>query len=561
MPRRRGAHAVAETGAGASAPFDHGAWDALLAAIVTADGRVDYAALAARRELLGRVLEAFAEASPETAPERFVDEAAALAYWINAYNAFVLGAVIEEYPIRSVWKTRDGRFFQAERHVAGGRALSLDDIEHRILRGRHREPRIHFAINCASNGCPPLRPSAWQPGALDETLRVATQRFLASDWNCRVDRAEGRIYVSRIFKTYAEDFAGESDSTEAYREGVLRFIADHTGEPIESLRALEVVYNTWDWGLNDSRRDPRLRPITFHESVEAWRDGDGRLREIHLYDGNFCNRDCSWCTVFGSPAGWHREYGDDLLDELLRHIAPDGNVKFYGGEPTLHHESLSRAMRRLRAGGFHGLFTIYSNGVKADRLIALLESDARSEAVLNYSIFFGRDAEPLPGHARQALEEWSRAHPMRLFSGYKALYEAGAAAGERIARDRDAGYHGHDGGCLLCFPVLRSTGEFHACPFAVESPAPHFRLGKIGAPPATVFANYREFRRWAREVLDPAARARGATSCATCARGVEDLPVPAYEAADGAGRCAARPGDEIDSGRPTRPGDERAGGA
>src|SRR4029450_10414881 len=87
----------------------------------------------------------------------------ALAYWINAYNAFVLAAVIEEYPIRSVWKVRNGQFFERARHVAGGRLVSLNEIEHHILRERYREPRIHFAINCASNGCPPMRPRGYEP--------------------------------------------------------------------------------------------------------------------------------------------------------------------------------------------------------------------------------------------------------------------------------------------------------------------------------------------------------------------------------------------------------------
>jgi hypothetical protein len=183
-------------------------------------------------------------------------------------------------------------------------------------------------------------------------------------------------------------------------------------------------------------------------------------------------------------------------------------------------------MRYLREHGFVGLFTIYSNGVRARKLIEMLESDPHSEAVLNYSIYVGRDAEPLPPHARELLEEWSRAHPMRLFSGYKVLYQAGAGAEHHFDRDRESAFHGQGEGCLLCFPVLRSTGEFHACPFAVENDAPHFRLGEVGTPPDVVFERYREFRRWAREVLDPAARAHGVSSCAFCAKRVGELPPP-----------------------------------
>ena len=109
---------------------------------------------------------------------------------------------------------------------------------------------------------------------------------------------------------YAEDFAGEADSTAEYRRGVLRFVAEHTGLALSSRSpTYEVVYNIYDWGLNDSHRDPRLRPIRFHESVETFHEADPGLRELYLYDGNFCNRDCSWCTVFGSPKGWHVDYG------------------------------------------------------------------------------------------------------------------------------------------------------------------------------------------------------------------------------------------------------------
>ncbi|HKZ08784.1 MAG TPA: DUF547 domain-containing protein [Methylomirabilota bacterium] len=507
-----------------AADVDYSDWTDLLAEIVTPAGKVDYEALAARRDRLDRVIASLAAVSPDSAPERFPGEEHALAYWINAYNAFVLAAVIAEYPIRSVWKVRDGQFFERARHVAGGRRVSLNDIEHRILRGRFQEPRIHFAINCASNGCPPMRPQAYEPDGIGETLDAATRQFLASEWNCRTDDDERKIYVSRIFRMYAEDFVrGMVDSTAAYREGVLRFVAAHTGRAYESIAGHEVVYNVYDWGLNDSHRDPRLRPIRFHESVEQFLEGDPGLRELYLYDGNFCNRDCAWCTVFGSPKGWHVDYSARVLDAAAAHVAPDGNIKFYGGEPTLHAEGLVEAMRYLRGRGFRGLFTIFSNGVRAAALLRVLEADPRTEAVLNYSIYVGRDAEPLPAAARSALEAWAAAHPNRLFTGYKVLYRVGAAADQRFDADREADYHAL-AGCVMCFPVLRATGEFHACPFAIENAGPHYRLGDLDTPPAEVFANYRRFRVWARTVLDPAAQARGLTSCEMCHRHVSALP-------------------------------------
>jgi hypothetical protein len=247
--------------------FDWQPWTDLLAEVVAPDGKVDYDRLLERRARLDAVAAALTEISPESDPARFPSDEHRLAYWLNAYNVFTLHAILAEYPISSVWKTRDGQFFQRRRHRAGGRAISLDDIEHEILRGEFREPRIHFAINCGSNGCPALRPSAYVGEGLQATLRAASEQFLANEWNCRIDHAARRIFVSRIFKMYAEDFAGAAGTTQDYRVGVLRFVAQHTGESLARIEDYEVVYNTYDWGLNDTNRQPRIGPITFHEPV------------------------------------------------------------------------------------------------------------------------------------------------------------------------------------------------------------------------------------------------------------------------------------------------------
>jgi hypothetical protein len=178
-----------------------------------------------------------------------------------------------------------------------------------------------------------MRQAAYEGAGLRETLRAATERFLAEEWNCRIDHDAGRVFISRIFKMYAGDFAGDAGSTHEYRRGVLRFVARHTGLRFEDIADYEVVYNVYDWGLNDAARAPRLGPILFHEPVEHWADGDTELRELHLYEGNFCNRACVWCTIDGSPEGWYRRYSPAVLDQALATLAPDGNLKFYGGEP------------------------------------------------------------------------------------------------------------------------------------------------------------------------------------------------------------------------------------
>ncbi|MDX2168649.1 MAG: DUF547 domain-containing protein [Deltaproteobacteria bacterium] len=506
------------------ATFDWQPWSDLLAEVVSPEGKVDYGRLIERRARLDATVAALGASSPESHPDAFPEREHRLAYWLNAYNVFTLAAIVAEYPISSVWKTRDGQFFQRRRHLAGGRAVSLDDIEHEILRGEFREPRIHFAINCGSNGCPALRPAAYVGEQLAATLRGATEQFLANPWNCRVDHAARRIFISRLFKMYAEDFAGADGTTGDYRAGVLQFVAQHTGLSLDAIGDYEVVYNTYDWGLNDVHRRPHIGPITFHEPVEHYNPGDAELRELHLYEGNFCNRTCAFCTINGSPDGWYEPYAPAVLEQALRSVARDGNIKFYGGEPTLHAAAIIDAMAWLRAHGFAGLFTVFSNGVKAEKLIEILEADARSEAVLNYSIYHGRDAEPLPPHAKARLEAWAMAHPNRIFQGYKILFHAGAGASGSFDRDRESDFHGLGQGCVRCFPVLTSQGQFHACPFAAELAAPHFDLGGLGSDPADVLANYRAFRSWVDDTLDPTARARGISSCEMCHKHLQELP-------------------------------------
>lgn len=95
-----------------------------------------------------------------------------------------------------------------------------------------------------------------------------------------------------------------------------------------------------------------------------------RLLELHLYPGNQCNRDCSFCTVFGSPNGEYSEYKPEHLDAVLRTVmlSEQGAVKFYGGEPTLHPDNVIWAIAYLRQQDYQGAIVIYSNGIQADRL-------------------------------------------------------------------------------------------------------------------------------------------------------------------------------------------------
>ncbi len=157
-----------------TAQWSYEAWDRLLREVTSTDGRIDYDRLLEHRALLDQFTAQLAAASPDNRPELFPTSDDALAYWINAYNAFTLAAIAGRVPDHLGVEDARRPFFQRRRHTAGGRAVSLDDVEHTILRAGFREPRIHFAINCGSNGCPPMRPEAYRGEGLDDTLRRAT---------------------------------------------------------------------------------------------------------------------------------------------------------------------------------------------------------------------------------------------------------------------------------------------------------------------------------------------------------------------------------------------------
>jgi len=228
--------------------------------------RVDYAALKAHRTLLDGVVAEFD--SPAARGEPGWSRAQRMAFWINAYNAFTLRAIVDRYPIRSGWFTLyprnsirqiDGVWTDLKWRAAD-RTVTLDEIEHGILRPTFKDARIHFAVNCASTSCPPLAVEPYRPGGLDAQLDEAARRFLASPEGLQVDG--DRLRVSSIFKWYGDDFIeqyaplvpGSRDATErAILGAIVRHgpasaaAAARTGQPA-------IGYLAYDWSLNDTSR-------------------------------------------------------------------------------------------------------------------------------------------------------------------------------------------------------------------------------------------------------------------------------------------------------------------
>jgi hypothetical protein len=242
------AESVAETPVGP----DLAAWARVLSDFVR-DGGVDYAALAARPQDLEEFLASLSAARPES-----MRREEALAFWSNAYNAVVLHHVLERYPgIESV-KEVDG-FFDVLTFGVAGEELTLDEIE---SRGRELgDPRIHFAVVCASTSCPDLLGEPFRADRIDEQLDRQTLAFLGDPTKgMRYDADSETLWLSSIFKWYAGDFTGGSTVLAYFaRGGVADWVRDQL--PAAAAARLgdspKVRYLDYDWNLNDRPVDAR----------------------------------------------------------------------------------------------------------------------------------------------------------------------------------------------------------------------------------------------------------------------------------------------------------------
>lgn len=256
---------------------------------------------------------------------------------------------------------------------------------------------------------------------------------------------------------------------------------------------------------------------------------DGRLMELHLYPGNQCNRECDFCTVFGAPKGWYTEYTAEHLDATLRTVMlhGQGTVKFYGGEPTLNHENVIWAIAYLRQQGFQGSIVIYSNGIQAERLLALLESDSlgKTTASLNYSIATGDGAPQMPLSSLRKLENYEREHPGAIAIGHPDIVDSGRGV-DPFSGEETRPKNTHR--CPHCYPVLKTDGTFHACPFAVENTASHFQLGTVQDSPDRVIQNFQAFIDWLDTVHEPYAVEQDLPACTVCWKYLQELPEPHF---------------------------------
>ena len=255
--------------------FDHShaAWTALLKKhVVLVDGgkgsQVRYAGFQQDRAALKSYLDSLSKV-----PQKDFDgwsKARRMAFLINAYNAYTVEKILTRYPdIRSIWDFGKvfGNPFKDRFFTLLGQPSTLDQIEHETLRkpGAYDEPRVHFAVNCASVGCPMLREEAYVAGRLDAQLEEQARRFLSDRSRNRYSAGSGRLEVSKIFDWFKEDWtsgyrgfenkAAPVRSREQYFAGYAALLTDAPEHRrlIENQKA-GLHFLDYDWRLNDAKR-------------------------------------------------------------------------------------------------------------------------------------------------------------------------------------------------------------------------------------------------------------------------------------------------------------------
>ena len=298
---------VLPTGTASAGELDHSRWDDVLQKY-TENGLVEYATLEKDTSELDAYLAMLTKASDSDYESWSREER--MAFWINAYNAVTIHGILLNYPIQpggffarrrfpqsSIRQIKD--FWDTEFIELAGRPVTLDGIEHEILRREFSDPRIHFSIVCASAGCPVLSGSAYTAEGLNEMLSRDAIRFIVDPEKVRLDRENNVLYVSEIFKWYKDDFyeweksaweefagdkerstndqerkrghepkkAPESDkhSVPAWLKrysrssrGFVKFIVDYASSDISEYivdRSPELKYIEYDWTLNEKFTD------------------------------------------------------------------------------------------------------------------------------------------------------------------------------------------------------------------------------------------------------------------------------------------------------------------
>jgi len=238
--------------------IDHAPWDALLRKYVDKDGYVNYTAWHASdadRQSLSRYLNALSQADPRARTSKD----AKLAFWINAYNAVTVHGILREFPTTSI-RNHTARLFGYNiwkdlQIYVGGKPYSLENIEHQHLR-KMGEPRIHFAIVCASIGCPRLLNQAYTTSDVQDQLEANAKDFFSRRQNFRYDPQARTFHLSAILNWFDADFGAGKP---AQLKTIAKWLPNDAARTAALTNAVGISYLDYNWNLNDqkSRRTAR----------------------------------------------------------------------------------------------------------------------------------------------------------------------------------------------------------------------------------------------------------------------------------------------------------------
>jgi hypothetical protein len=251
--------------------FTYADYATVLRTYVNDQGLVDYGAMLAHRQKL----DAFASTLGKLEPKVYAQwgEKDQIAFWINAYNAFTLEAIVTHYPVKASWFKSMIFPRNSIRQIPGvwdklqfivmGREATLGQIEHETLRKQFNEPRIHMALVCAAMGCPPLRNEPFIGSRLDEQLDEQASRFLSNPKKFRIKVSQSQVYLSPIFKWFGEDFARTFGTDKGFHDrdpverATLTFIGRYLGAGDREYLTrghYKVMYLDYDWSLNEQQK-------------------------------------------------------------------------------------------------------------------------------------------------------------------------------------------------------------------------------------------------------------------------------------------------------------------
>ncbi len=209
----------------------HQEWNMLLSKHVSKAGQVNYVGFSAERVKLDAYLGKLASNHPANQSKNIE-----MAYWINAYNAFTVKLIVDNYPLNSIKDLDDP--WNRKFIVIQGKKYSLNDIEHEILRKKFNDPRIHFALNCASYSCPILQNHAFFPDKLNQQLDNAARQFI-NDPKRNILK-EDYLQLSALFDWYKEDFTQNGS--------LVDYVKKYANKPID--QNAKVTFLEYDWRLN-----------------------------------------------------------------------------------------------------------------------------------------------------------------------------------------------------------------------------------------------------------------------------------------------------------------------